>query len=164
MLPIATERYFRTAPSVLRTRLGWSMWYIGGNEWIEYQGKKLPVYGLRFTTSVDGLTWSHPIEVFEPDREIGQIGFGRPFVSEASSGFRMYISVRTVTGYTISHATSTDGLRWTDWQHDIIPAGDDWESEMRCYAAPIAIGGNEYVFYNGNGYGRTGFGVAIREK
>jgi hypothetical protein len=161
---IPTERFFRTASHVHRVGGSWSMWYIGGNEWIELEGKKLPLYGLKYATSEDGLTWSPPIDLVNPDRGSGQIGFGRPFVVETESGYRMYISVRSVKGYTLSHARSTDGLQWTDWEHDIIPAGEGWDSEMRCYAAPIAIEGNEYLLYNGNGYGRTGFGLAIRER
>jgi hypothetical protein len=141
------------------------MWYIGGNGWMEHEGKQFPIYGFRYTTSADGVTaWTPPIRLFEPDRGRGEIGFGRPFVIPAGSGYRMYISVRTVNGYTLSHATSQDGLRWTAWEHDILPAGDDWDSEMRCYAAPIALNGEEYLLYNGNGYGRTGFGLAIREQ
>jgi hypothetical protein len=140
------------------------LWYIGGNAWIDHDGKKLPIYGFRHTTSDDGLTWSAPIELFEADPETGEIGFGRPFVMATGSGYRMYISVRTVKGYTLSHATSTDGLRWADWEHDIIPAGEDWDAEMRCFAGSIELGGEEYVLYNGNGYGRAGFGLAIREQ
>jgi hypothetical protein len=162
--PIPTERFVRSAPSVLRGEQGWSMWYIGGNDWIEHEGKQLPVYGLRFTTSRDGRRWSEPIIVFDPDPESRQIGFGRPFVSPTEGGFEMFLSVRTVEGYTLSHATSSDGLRWGDWEHDVMPAAAEWESQMRCFAAPIAIDGTEYVFYNGNGYGRTGFGLAILDR
>lgn len=162
--PIPSERYVRTAPCVIRTDHGWSMWYIGGNEWIEHEGKTLPVYGFRHTTSDDGLTWMPRIILFEPDRARGQIGFGRPVVRPVDRGYEMFISVRTVVGYTISHATSRDGLEWTNWEDDILPAGEDWDSEMRCYGAPIKLGDEEYFFYNGNGFGRTGFGLAIREQ
>jgi hypothetical protein len=35
---------------------------------------------------------------------------------------------------------------------------------MICYPAVFELNGNTYMLYNGNGYGKTGFGIAILEK
>src|SRR5262249_54033561 len=77
--PIPGERLFRTAANVHQGEGVWRMWYTGGDRWIEYEGKKLPLYGLRYVTSSDGVTWSLPTSLLEPDQERGQIGFGRPY-------------------------------------------------------------------------------------
>ena len=39
----------------------------------------------------------------------------------------------------------------------------DWESDSITYPAVFDHGGQRYMLYNGNGYGRTGFGIAILE-
>ena len=77
---------------------------------------------------------------------------------------KMFLSIRTRQGYSISHAYSNDGIAWASWEHGIIPQSPSgWDSQMCCYAACSVLDGREYVFYNGNSFGRTGFGVAIRE-
>ena len=35
---------------------------------------------------------------------------------------------------------------------------------MVCYPYVFDHAGNRYMLYNGNGYGRTGFGMAILER
>jgi hypothetical protein len=35
---------------------------------------------------------------------------------------------------------------------------------MLCYPAVFDCMGQRYLFYNGNGYGRTGFGLAVLEE
>jgi len=158
------ETFFRAAAHVHSTEDGLRAWYIGGSRWTEHEGKKLPIYGLRHVRSTDGRNWLDRRSLLEPDEVRGQIGFGRPYVLRFAQGYRMFLSIRTVTGYTLSHALSDDGFVWHDWQHDVIPRSKTgWDSEMICYAAPLEIGGSEFVFYNGNQYGRTGFGIAIRE-
>jgi len=35
-----------------------------------------------------------------------------------------------------------------------------WDSEMMAYPSVIELNGKIYIFYNGNEYGKFGFGVA----
>ena len=44
---------------------------------------------------------------------------------------------------------------------DVSPNG--WDSEMICYPYVFDHGRNRYMLYNGNGYGKTGFGLAVLE-
>ena len=37
-------------------------------------------------------------------------------------------------------------------------------TEMTCFGAPCVAGERELLFYNGNGFGRTGFGLAWRPR
>ena len=162
--PTPKERFIRTAPNVQKDFDRWRVWYVGGSDWTTYGGKRLPIYGLRYSESGDGIAWSDPALLLDPDRSRDQIGFGRPWVLKENGAYRMFLSVRTVHGYSISHARSNDGLVWHDWHHNIIPTSvDGWDRDMCCYAASVNVDGQEFVFYNGNGYGRDGFGLAIRE-
>ena len=42
---------------------------------------------------------------------------------------------------------------------DVSPEG--WDSEMICYPYIFEHRGLLYMLYNGNGYGKTGFGLAV---
>ena len=55
-----------------------------------------------------------------------------------------------------------------DWIRDDSVAGIDiagigWDSEMQCYPHLFSCDGNIYLLYNGNNFGRNGFGIAILE-
>ena len=39
-----------------------------------------------------------------------------------------------------------------------------WDSEMICYPYVFDHKGKRYMLYNGNGYGKTGFGLAVLEQ
>jgi hypothetical protein len=96
-----------------------------------------------------------------------EFGIGRPFVCPSSDGYRMWYSVRSRSrGYRIGFATSVNGASWKRRDDeagiDVSPSG--WDSEMVCFGAVQPTRHGTYLFYNGNNYGATGFGVAILDK
>jgi predicted GH43/DUF377 family glycosyl hydrolase len=157
------ERFFRAAPMVLQDGSRWRLWYIGGSGWVDWGGKLLPSYSLRHIESANAKTWTAPsTECLAPDSTAGEIGFGRPFVIKDGATYRMWYSIRRRTGYGLGYATSSDGLAWSrrDGEVGIGPSESGWDSEMICYAAIVPGKDRWLMFYNGNGYGRTGVGVA----
>jgi hypothetical protein len=46
-------------------------------------------------------------------------------------------------------------------QAGLDPSENDWDSEMICYPFVFDHAGRRYMLYNGNGYGKTGFGIAV---
>jgi hypothetical protein len=66
--------------------------------------------------------------------------------------------------YRIGYAESADGLHWQRCDGraaiDVSPSG--WDAESVEYPCVVAAGGGEHMLYNGNGYGRTGIGLASR--
>lgn len=159
------ELFFRAAPFVLLDGGKWRMWYISGGEWIQPKEKKVPSYSLRHIESDNGIDWSAPSVVcLRPDGP-GEIGFGRPFVIRDGPDYRMWYSIRKVEGYRLGYATSPDGLNWSrrDKEVGIDCSETGWDSEMICFAAVVPTEQAWLMFYNGNGYGRTGFGVAVAE-
>lgn len=159
-----SELFFRAAPFVLYDEGRWRMWYIGGSSWTDDgMGKPLPLYSLRHTQSRDGLEWRGPsVECLAPAGP-EEIGFGRPFILRQTSGYRMWYSVRKRKGYGLGYAESADGLGWVrkDEAAGISCSDGGWDSEMICYTAVVPADGGWLMFYNGNGYGRTGVGVAV---
>jgi hypothetical protein len=95
-----------------------------------------------------------------------EFGFGRPFVLKDGTRYRLWYSIRTFSkGYRLGYAESDDGRRWErrdgDVGIDVSPSG--WDSDMIAYACIQPTAHGTYMFYNGNNYGQTGFGVAVLE-
>jgi hypothetical protein len=67
--------------------------------------------------------------------------------------------------YRIGYAESEDGRQWQRLDAlagiDVSPSG--WDSEMIEYPFVFDHNGQRYMLYNGNGYGKTGFGLAELE-
>lgn len=158
------ELFVRTAAHVQRTGNGWEAWYVGGSGWIEDGGKPRPTYEIRHLSSPDGLEWAPVGHVCLRPQLPHEFGFGRPFVWRESDGtYSMLYSIRLrLIGYRLGYARSVDGLSWKRHDHwaglDVSPGG--WDSEMVCFGAIVDTPTDRWLFYNGNGYGATGFGVA----
>ena len=69
-------------------------------------------------------------------------------------------------GYRIGHAWSDDLVNWTredeDPLLDVTPG--DWDADMLCYPHAFECDGKVYLLYNGNEFGRYGFGLAVLER
>ncbi|HEX8161028.1 MAG TPA: hypothetical protein VF538_04105 [Pyrinomonadaceae bacterium] len=158
------ELFVRTIPHVLRDGARWRMWYIAGDRWIEAGGKQLPTYNMRYMESGDLARWGERGEVCMDTEGEDEFGFGRPFVVVGGGLHRMWYSIRTRSkGYRLGYAESRDGLAWArrDAEVGIDVSADGWDSQMLCFACVQPTKYGTYLFYNGNNYGETGFGVAV---
>ena len=84
-------------------------------------------------------------------------------VTAVDGGYRMIYSARRLgETYRIYSANSVDGLLW---QRDSLPlldvAASGWDSEMVCYGSRLDTTQGNYLLYNGNAYGKDGFGAAL---
>jgi len=73
----------------------------------------------------------------------------------------IFCSRRSGERYRVYAASSADGHTWerdAEPVLDVAPAG--WDAEMVCYASELTLGGRHFLLYNGNAYGRDGFGAA----
>ena len=87
--------------------------------------------------------------------------------------YRMWFCSRSIHGYRhnreqsyrIGYAESIDGMQWERQDH--LPALEvsdvGWDSEMIAYPSVFDLEGRRYIFYNGNGFGMSGFGFAEME-
>jgi len=162
----ATEIFFRCGPYCIYGPQRYRLWYVAGSEWIDLDGKQMPVYDVRYAESPDGIHWPDhgevQISITEPDEH----GFGRPCViPKATGGYRMFYSVRrrSFGAYRLGYAESADGHHWhrddSKLNLDVGLPGS-FDSDAIMYAAPIEVDGKLYVFYNGNEFGKGGFAVA----
>jgi hypothetical protein len=159
-----SEPLMRAGAFVLPRRDGgFRAWYSSGDTWLEANGRTRPTYALRYAESPDGVTWPAEgttcLEPAGPD----EYGLARPFVSDHGDGFSMLFSVRSHSrGYRMGYAESADGVRWERRDGDVgIDVSErGWDSEMVHSGWIQRTDHGTYLFYNGNGYGESGFGVA----
>ncbi len=121
------------------------------------------IHVLKHASSSDGKQWTkHGIAI---THVIGQAqAFSRPTVLAASNGYHMWFSFRSGSGtpYRIGYAHSTDGYAWDidNGKSGIDVSTHGWDAEMIEYPFVFQHKGEAYMLYNGNGFGRTGFGLA----
>ena len=63
----------------------------------------------------------------------------------------------------MGYAESNDGIVWVrkDDLAGIEHSANGWDSDMIAYPYIHQSKQNKYIFYNGNGFGKTGFGFAV---
>ena len=63
--------------------------------------------------------------------------------------------------YKIGYAESNDGKKWERKDKIIKIVGkSSWDNKMMAYPNIIKINSKKYMLYNGNHYGKYGFGYA----
>ncbi len=66
----------------------------------------------------------------------------------------------------IGYANSINGVDWNvfnNQQNVVYCSESGWDSEMVCYPYVFQHKDKLYMLYNGNGYGKTGIGLAVCE-
>lgn len=142
----------------------WKMWYTSGVAWGTRGGVQVPYYHIKFASSLDGITWERDGTVCIDFRHVDEHAISRPCVVRDGSIYRMWYSYRGER-YRLGYAESIDGLRWDrkDGEVGIESSSVGWDSEMIAYSFVFDHEGERYLLYNGNEYGRTGFGLAVLE-
>jgi hypothetical protein len=136
------------------------MWYGSHLCWGK-QGLEM-THVIKRATSSDGRRWRRDGHVAIPLSGDSEYAVSRPCVLRDDGLYRMWYSRRT-PDYCLGYAESRDGEVWERADHVPVLTGAaaDWETETVEYATVFDHGGFRYMLYNGNGYGRTGFGLAI---
>lgn len=139
------------------------MWYGSSLSW-EKDGLDIQ-HVIKYAESEDGINWRRDGRVVLPLME-GESGLARPCVMKTEHGYEMWYTRRIGRKVTcrIGYATSADGLLWQrrDAEVGIDVSASGWDSEMIDYPCVFRFEGRDYMLYNGNGFGRTGFGIAVR--
>jgi hypothetical protein len=86
---------------------------------------------------------------------------GRPTVFKEDGIYKMFYTKDTLSKiYSSGYAESKDGINWERKENEFPLKDSDtgWDSEMICYPVPLKTKDNHYIFYSGNGMGRSGVG------
>lgn len=139
----------------------YEMWYGSTHSWDAGNGEMLHL--IHHARSTDGRHWQREGVAlpFVPGR---MQACSRPAVLPArTQGLDMWFSCRGGQGdrYRIAHAKSIDRRSWQPGAAGLDVSASGWDSEMVGYPFVFDHRGQRYMLYNGNGYGRSGFGLAV---
>lgn len=144
----------------------WRTWYNSGLKWEKTELGWKHYYGVHHAHSKNGVDWVSDSGLCLPFADEYEYAFGRPTVYFSDGVYFMWFAHRAtknIQTYRIGFASSRDGLNWDRNDAlsgiDVSPSG--WDSEMICYPYVFEHRGRMFMLYNGNGYGRTGFGLAV---
>lgn len=170
--PSLHEPFLVSDGFVLQNEDRFHMWYIFGRRWIRGSEDSTPdrVYKIAHATSDDGRRWiptGRPVIADWLDTDECQ---ALPTVVRHGDRWLMVFCYRHATdfrinsarGYRLGCATSSDLISWE--RSDLTLIGDSdlpgWDAEMQCYPNLVKVGDRVCLLYNGNEFGRHGFGLA----
>lgn len=169
-----TEPYMCGSPCILIENELWRMWYLSGVGWKMHDGKAEPYYNIKYAESWDGVNWTRNGIICIDFKTAHEGGIARPSVLKDGDTYKMWYSYRggrdyrtnPSHSYRIGYAESLDGLEWIrkDEEVGITVSETGWDSEMMAYPFVMDINDRRYLFYNGNGFGKSGFGYAVLEE
>lgn len=154
------------------------MWYIFGTYWKAYKADQPPdrIYKIGHAVSNDGIHWIKEEDGKQiiPDRLGDDESQALPTVAYFNSRYYMFFCYRHShdfrtnknRSYRIGYAVSDNLQDWIrkDDQVGIDVTEGQWDSEMLCYPHVFECDGPLYLLYNGNQFGRDGFGLAVLEE
>jgi predicted GH43/DUF377 family glycosyl hydrolase len=156
--------FIRSLPHVIYEDNLFKIWYSGVNQWTNVKDKILPIGNIRYveSNSYNDFSQSKVIRCLEPQSH--EFSLSRPYIFRHNVTYKMLFSCRQRDSdqYKLGYAESKDGKVWN--RNDQIlrvskPSGS-WDSEMVCYTSIVSVNDKNYLFYNGNQFGSTGFGYA----
>ena len=152
------------------------MWYIFGTAWKRSAEFAAPerTYKIGHAISRDSVSWEkEEARQIIPDRLNSDESQALPTVTKIGERYHMLFCYRQSTdfrtnkdrGYQLGHAWSDDMDRWTrdDAGVGIDVSAEGWDSDMLCYPHLFECDDRTYLLYNGNEFGRHGFGIAVLE-
>lgn len=157
------DRLSLSYPWVLKTGDDlYRMWYGSTVTWDAGNNEMLHV--INHAISIDGHNWKRKGLCVPYELGVAQ-AFSRPSVVQIHDKYHMWFSYRSGAGesYRIGYANSIDA---EEWYLDLSGSGistsvSGWDSEMIEYPFVLFHKDHYYMFYNGNDYGRSGFGLAV---
>lgn len=149
------------------------MWYIFGTKWKRFvESEPLErVYKIAHATSTNGIDWKRDGKQIIVDKLNADECQALPTVFQRNGVYHMYFCYRQAHGfreksihaYRIGYAQSADLVEWVrdDGNAGIDVSDDGWDSQMQCYPHVFEVENKTYMLYNGNEFGRHGFGLAV---
>jgi len=158
------EPHFVASCCVLPDLDKWRMWYLSCTDWQLLADKPRHRYHIKYAESIDGMSWQRNGIVAVDFRNPTEYAISRPSVIKDRNCWKMWFSCRG-TSYRIGYAESEDGVKWIrkDSHCKIDVSVSGWDSDMIEYPFVFDHQGARYMIYNGNGFGKTGFGLAVME-
>lgn len=177
VLTASLHEPFLVADAFVARYLGlYHMWYIYGTKWERFDALAPPdrVYKIAHATSDDGVNWQKEGRQIVADRLNADECQALPTVFQNKGSYHMYFCYRQAQGfrkdsnkaYRIGYAHSADLVHWkrADEQAGIDVSAEGWDAQMQCYPHVFQCDNKTFMLYNGNEFGRHGFGLAVLDE
>ena len=161
-------------PFVKKYKETYHMWYIYGTGWKQFN-EETPerIYKIAHATSKDAVNWQRDSNAIIEEKYLDE-SQALPTVIEINGRYHMFFCYRQSydfrdnknNSYRIGYAYSDDMKNWIrdDANAGIDVSDGQWDSDMLCYPNVFKCDGNIYMLYNGNKFGKFGFGLAILDE
>lgn len=146
----------------------YKMWYLSCDSWSDIDGVISHKYNIKYAVSEDAINWVRNGKIAIDYFWENEYAISVPRVIIENGLYKMWYSYRgngNIKTYRIGYAESLNGLDWVrkDTEIELDVSENNFDSEMLCYPFIFNINQKKYMLYNGNGYGKTGFGIAVLE-
>lgn len=151
------------------------MFYIAGVAWKYFESEKSPqrVYKIKKATSSDGINWTKNDVDLIPDRIDSDECQALPTVVKIHGEYIMGFCFRSAydfrtdpkMAYKLDFAISEDLSNWERGKYEITISEhkSGWDRDMKCYPNLSLVKGRLNLLYNGNNFGKRGFGLAVED-
>lgn len=164
------DPFYIGAVDIIKDGAIWKMWYTSGTKWVSLKGKLEIKYHIKYAESKNGIDWiRNNIDCVLPENEYEACA--RPNVLFEKGLYKMFYSKRSIDDFRISsnksyrggYAESRDGKKWKRLDHlfNIKPELNNWDSKAIAYPYVFKFNNKYIMLYNGNEFGKTGFGYAV---
>ena len=158
------DPWMTTSPFVLKENEIWKMWYVGGSHWDTTTEPWKSYYHIKYASSQNGITWKKANTICLPLKK-GEHHISRTFVFKDKNTYRSLFGLNSGRGYELKSACSKDGITWkrdNNYFSGFEESLDIWEKKAQTYPHLIKINDRNFIFYNGNDFGKSGFGIMER--
>lgn len=153
------------APFVIKDNDLWKMWYASASKFYLENEQLKSIYTVKYAESDDGINWKKSniisIPLGEKDSNIA-----RACIIKEDNIYRAWYPVvsKQTNQYRIGYADSEDGILFDRKDHlsGISVSKEGWDSQAITYPYVINHKNKLYLFYNGNNFGKEGFGLAVQ--
>ena len=162
------EPFSATSPFVVIGREEHTVYYSSGTSWLSINNKLEHTYNIKKATSRDGIHWNQLSDVCIEQNHLEE-ALTRPTILKVDQVLHMLFCYRGSKdfrggndSYKIGYAKSYDYENWErdDSQSGIGVSESGWDAKMVAYPYVVETQYGVYMFYNGDGFGISGFGVA----
>jgi len=158
-----TDPYTISYPWVMQDGDRYRMWYGSNLRW--GPEKKDMFHVIKYAESTDAVHWDRQDRIVIDSESADENAICKPCVVKDVNGYHMWFCSRGEK-YRIHRAVSSDGSTWTRLGKDqgIDISTEGWDSDMIEYPCVFDHAGQRFLLYAGDGFGATGFGLAVLEK
>jgi hypothetical protein len=158
--------FFDAVHTIMYKDGGFRCWLGAGSSWQDIKGKPYPSYNVKYIESADGINFSGTPQDCIHFSHKEEYRIGRPRVYFMQGKYKMIFTWGDIHGnYQMGYAESEDGIQWqrNDAYLNFKPATADaagWDNQTVSYGALFEANQQIYMVYNGNEFGKDGFGLA----